>query len=635
MRLKTKLVLSITASIFVVVAALSALYIAALLHQRIEQAYASNDVVAHQVLYATRNALVTGLAGRQVNAEDPAELREAVAGALRNDPGVRAELNSVIEYSPAVYDVSIVDSNGQTMLGTNPNSVDAPAPRRANFADVNHDNAWRQFKSVFGKPQVYDITLPLTRNGQPFLAVHVGLRSTFLRAELDPLLRNGLILAAALILGAVFLSLVLSNLALRPLAVISRRLDQFQAEADDHTPHPQPQDGNEVAIVSTKIERLGQRMRNVQEVFAALKENLDQVLGSLQDGLILFTRDGRAVLVSSAAGRFLGMDRDTIHGRTVHDVFDRNDPLGRLVRDAFAARVALMQEEVHAHNRHLQVSLDFIYDDGSADANPNSLGALLTIHDVESIQRIENELQLSHRLAALGRLTSGVGHEVRNPINAIVVHVELLRGKLEAAAVAEDAQRHIEVIHTEIKRLDRVIKVLVDFSRPVELQLTDHDLRDLVREVLSLTSVEFDQHGITCSESMPEQPVIVHADKDLLKQALLNVIQNGAQAMPTGGQLRVTITNDGRFARVRVIDQGPGISPENRAKIFNLYFTTKPTGTGIGLAMTYRILQLHNGSVDVESQPGHGATFTLTLPITHAEARSRVILAEPGTAGAR
>ena len=220
-------------------------------------------------------------------------------------------------------------------------------------------------------------------------------------------------------------------------------------------------------------------------------------------------------------------------------------------------------------------------------------------------------------MAAIGRLTSGVGHEVKNPINAIVVHLELLRNKLGGASVP--AARHLDIIESEIHRLDRVVQMLVDFSRPVELQLVEQDLRPVIGDVLTLASVEFSTRNVTLESRLPSKPLMAKIDSDLLKQAVLNVIQNGAQSMPDGGKLEVTLEEDRKTAVLCVADEGIGIPDEIREKIFDLYFTTKTEGSGIGLAMTYRILQLHHGSVEVQSRVGRGTEFRLRIPLAATE----------------
>jgi signal transduction histidine kinase/branched-subunit amino acid transport protein len=615
MRLKTKLVLAITGLVFVMVTTLSALYLTQLLHQQVEQSWSSNDILAHQILFATRHALEGGVKNRPVDPKDPNALRETVATALREDQGLAALLNSVIRYSPTVFDISIVDWNGRALISTDAGQKDQPVPARPDFVEMRNGTLLHLVEAVFGKPRVYNVSLDLERNGERFIGVRVGIRSTFLSNAFQPWLINALTYAGVAILGALLVSAFLANLALKPITQISERLDAFaQAEMAGELDSGTSSDA--VVQVSHKIERLGRRMRNVEEVFSALKENLDQIMTNLEDGILLFTRDARAVLVSDSVERFLGVERNHILGAEIHEIFDRASLLGSTIRDAFDAGVSIVQEEITTETgRRIQVSLDFIHDDHQADRR-QTLGALLTLHDVESVREIESELELSRRLAAIGRLTSGVGHEVKNPINAIVVHLELLRNKLDSSD--QRALRHLEIIQSEIQRLDRVVQTLVDFSRPVELQLMEQDLRDVVSSVLLLASAEFETRNVKVASLLPENPAIAKIDSDLMKQALLNVVLNGAQAMTDGGRLEVKLTGDTRVASISVRDEGEGIPDEVRQKIFDLYFTTKREGSGIGLAMTYRILQLHNGQVDVQSQPGKGTTFVLRLPLSNS-----------------
>ena len=173
----------------------------------------------------------------------------------------------------------------------------------------------------------------------------------------------------------------------------------------------------------------------------------------------------------------------------------------------------------------------------------------------------------------------------------------------------------MDVIGSEIHRLDRVVKTLVDFTRPVELKLVELDLRDIVEDVVTLSSPEAERHGVIIDKQTDQEPLLVRVDADLIKQGLLNVVLNGVQAMPDGGPLLVIADRVGQTARIVVRDHGMGIPPEVRDKIFNLYFTTKKSGSGIGLAMTYRVLQVHNGALDFESTPGKGTSFRLLLPL--------------------
>jgi signal transduction histidine kinase len=630
MRLKTKLVLAITGLVFLVVCTLSWIFLGQLLRQRMSQAYSANDMVAHQIALATQRSLAN------LVADDPKALRVAVAKALRTDPALTELLSSAIRYAPTVFDVTIADSEGRGLLSTDPTNVDHLVPQRPEYAELESGGLLQLLKVVFGPPRVYNLTLPLLeRNSEPFATVRVGVRTTFLRFVVEPWLIAALMYTGVAILCSLIFAAFLANLALKPIEQIGARLDALAlAEAEGAGEATAGRSSDAVVLVSHKIERIGRRMRNVEEVFSALKENLDQIMTNLQDGILLYTHDARAVLVSDSVERFLGISRAEILGAKLHEVFSRNTRLGRLVRESFDARMALVQEEITTETgRRVEISLDFIHDDRAVYPQ-ETLGALLTLHDVESVREIESDLELSRRLAAIGRLTAGVGHEVKNPINAIVVHLELMRNKLGDAD--HRAMRHLEVIESEIQRLDRVVQTLVDFSRPVELQLKEQDLRRVVSAVLMLASAELETRDVHVESDLPDRPVMARVDSDLLKQALLNVVLNGAQAMAEGGNLKVRLAEDGRMALLSVHDQGGGIPDDVRDKIFDLYFTTKKDGSGIGLAMTYRIVELHNGSIEVESDQTHGTTFILRFPLnTQQESRARGYLMPDGSSSAR
>jgi signal transduction histidine kinase len=613
MSLKTKLVLAITGLVFLVTAVLSLVYVSRLLEGVVQQSYDTNVLGAEQIRYALRLALKEGLKDEQVNPNDSAELRRLAAEAVRGNAALNAVVSSVLTYSPTVYDISIGDNNNRALLATEADGNDQLLPSRPSYQRLRESNAVQLIKAVYSPAQVYDLVLPLERNGQPFASVHVGVRTSLLRALYDPLVRPALTLMGLALLTSLVVSFLLGNLALRPMEELSMQLDYWTPAAEEHPTEETETDT--VVRVSNKIERIGQRMRNVEEVFSALKENLDQVLGNLQDGILLFTGDGRAVLISEAVHRFLHIDRNQLLGLHAREIFDRSTMLGRTVREAWDAGITLVQEEIVTESgNRIEISLDFIHDDrGGHESTGEGLGALLTLHDQESVEVIESELELSRRMAAIGRLTSGVGHEVKNPINAIVVHLELLKTKL--GDTATPATRHLDVIDSEIHRLDRVVQTLVDFSRPVEVKLVEYDLRHVVADVVTLAGAEMSTRQVDLGCRLPDYPVVAKVDVDLLKQAVLNVVQNGAQAMPDGGTLDVNLYDEGKSAVIQIEDQGGGISEELRERIFDLYFTTKKGGSGIGLAMTYRILQLHHGSIDVQSELGRGSVFQLRIPL--------------------
>ena len=232
----------------------------------------------------------------------------------------------------------------------------------------------------------------------------------------------------------------------------------------------------------------------------------------------------------------------------------------------------------------------------------------------DGAQRVQI-VELSRRVTALGRLTAGVAHEVKNPLNAMTIHLELMKQKLTAGATSDALGTHVDIISREIRRLDDVVQGFLKFARPEELTLRPIAPGDLLDEVLKTLAVEADVSGVKLDAAVGTDVPPIEADSGIFRQALLNLAKNAVQAMPNGGTLTMgaALGKDGRV-EIRVTDTGVGIAPENLAKIFDLYYTTKQSGTGIGLSLVYRTVQLHNGDIDVESTPGAGTTFVIKMP---------------------
>jgi signal transduction histidine kinase len=617
MRLRTKLVIAITLMVVAIVVTLSTIYVAQTVHLVVHQAWSQSDQAAHQVIHLARLALETDINSTRIDPNNPQEVNDWVEESLQTDPGVNGEIESLIGFSPIISDASVVGSDGRAIVHSNPEMVGKLVPTRPNLVDLANAKFWHQIKMVYGPIQTYVVKISLERDQRPFGSVQVGVSTVFLKTTLQKPLSRALAFSAISILVSLILAAGLSVRALRPLEAISRRLDQMTA---GEMTAPIPQElirRDEYGNVSSKIERIGRQMRTVNEVFSALQENVDQIMANLQDGLMLFTQDGRAVLVSASIETFLGKPRSEMLGSHAEEIFSRHTQLGRAVLNAFAAHEPIDMVEISGdHGSNVQVSLDFIEEGGQR------LGALLTMRDSESMRKIEDEIEVSRRLANVGKLTSGVAHEVKNPINSIVVHLEILRNKLKDPDA--DTQRHMDVIGSEIQRLDRVVQTLVDFTRPVELSLSEVDLRDVAGQVAFVARPDCERHGVQLVTEIADEPLPAKIDSDLFKQALLNIVINGAQAMADGGTLTIRAhRQDGDDAQIEVQDTGPGIPPAIRDKIFNLYFTTKKSGSGIGLAMTYRIMQLHNGSIHFDTRVGEGTIFYLTLPLARTEPRQQ------------
>jgi len=273
------------------------------------------------------------------------------------------------------------------------------------------------------------------------------------------------------------------------------------------------------------------------------------------------------------------------------------------------------------------------------------VGVLLVARNVTTMSRVQSMIAYSRKLVALGRLTAGIAHEVKNPLNAMMIHLELLRTKLrnaaawaaapqhqtvaagglglstaapEMPAAAKGALEHVEIIEGEVRRLDGVVQGFLKFTRPEDLRLQPVRLSGLFEGILPVVEPEAQMNSVRLVLDCPDSLPPVNGDAGMLRQAFMNLAINACQAMPHGGVLRISCAPASRQrVQVRVEDTGVGIRPEHLDKIFDLYFTTKDHGTGIGLSMVYRIVQLHDGEIEVESTPGRGTTFRVLLQQAH------------------
>jgi signal transduction histidine kinase len=239
------------------------------------------------------------------------------------------------------------------------------------------------------------------------------------------------------------------------------------------------------------------------------------------------------------------------------------------------------------------------------------LGVMIVARNLTYLTQVESTLSYSRKLAALGRLSAGIAHEVKNPLNATMIHLELLKMQVAGNAAALD---HVATIVSQVRRLDEVVQGFLKFTRPEDLQLQAVDIAQLVRDLMPIVTAEAGKHRVDVRLEFAYDLPRAYADPGMLQQAFLNLALNACQAMPNGGKLRIagSLTAT-RHIAVTFEDTGVGITPEDLSRIFDLYFTTKEHGSGIGLSLVYRTVQLHDGEIEVQSVPGRGTTFRVLL----------------------
>jgi PAS domain S-box-containing protein len=607
--LKTRFTLAFSLLVLAVVTVVSSLYIVRLTRQTLHQANDRAQFVAQQVYDACRNALDEAAErGDTPVSADPADVHAYAHDALDNSSTLNSLIESDLGYSPTIYEITISDSDGVVLVSSDPSLRGEKVPARPSVTSLVKAGFFEQVRALYGPPQTYEFSLPFNLGSRPFGDVRIGLSSVLIRDEISPGLISAGTWAAGSVLLSTLLAFVVSRVSLAPIERISAQLDRISAGEFDL--EPAVQRGDEFGAVSTKITGIGKQLRDVREIFGTLRENLNQVMSGLENGLMLFNAEGRAVLVSPSVEKFLGGSAEDFRGRLASEIFPADHPIrgaleitGDEIGPAEGREVTLGAE---GGAQRAGVSAQVIREHGVR------MGTLVTLHDLESRERIGSHLEVSERLAALGRVTAGVAHEVKNPLNSMRLWLEVLKSNMP---VDPEPQQAVKMLDSEIDRLDRAVKTFLNFTKPLELNLEETDLRALLDDVLDTARPSISRAGLELRAELPEKFPPVLLDRQLIHQAVLNLLLNACDFTPSGGRVTVGLRRNGEFATIGVKDSGRGIPAEDQKKIFQLFFTTRPGGTGIGLANTFRFVQLHNGRIEFESEAGRGTTFRVELPL--------------------
>ena len=390
-----------------------------------------------------------------------------------------------------------------------------------------------------------------------------------------------------------------------------------------------PLEGSDVTLVESIAMSIAPVVENAQ-LYQDLKRSerfRQNMLDSMASGLAAVNLRGEIIAFNHAAEALLGYLESEAVGQPFGALFGAEGE-AILTGTLDDGREVLRQETVlrARDGSPIPVSLTTSL---LRNERRTVYGALATFMDLTPLRRAEEHSRRLDRLAALGRFTSSVAHEIRNPLTGIAAGVQYLSRSL----AAEGPQReHLTFILDEIRRLDRIVQDLFEITHPRGLQLRAAPLEQTVDRAVQCLAALIEERGIHLErEVSPRTPPVPH-DADQIEQVLINLIKNAVEASPTGGTVRVAVeprTPEPRSGRgraralpvpgaiVKVADQGPGVTPEDQKTIFEPFFTTKPGGTGLGLYISHDIVKRHGGSLTVRSEAGSGATFAMELPLEH------------------
>lgn len=529
--------------------------------------------------------------------------------AISMDDTVRSLIKTNVGEDKEFAYVSIIATDGAVIAQSSPTTQAQNSGKIVSMEQLESARWYKQIWQLWRQDHIYEMSWALNLDNKPFAKIVAGVPASIFRNELSPTVKLSLVFGAIIMGLCVLTALLSAGLVLFPLREVMDSIEQLEAEST--VPAEARPVNVEMQSIAQRLRELGRRFAGNRTEIEAIRDQLQQVVGSLSERVLLLDRERRVIMASPEAEKMLSGGRFTLRGQKLSDALSYSHPLTVIAERAYTSGQSLQEVATFPVNGTQQpqtiVASLQLFDDRGQPA-----GALLTLRDFETLQRLETQLDFATKLAALNRITAGVAHEVKNPLHAMVLHLELLGAKMDAGL---DPKPHVDILMTEVNRLKRVVQTFLDFTRPVEMKLAQVDANVLVREVI-LLAADARAQGVDLEEHYGKGPLVIKADPDLLKQAILNIIINGCQVMPSGGKLVLeTGQDDEDHVYIAITDHGPGIPEDARDKIFNLYYTTKPKGSGIGLAQAFRAVQLHNGRIKVESEVGAGTCFRIILPV--------------------
>lgn len=609
--LKARQVAAVTSIVGLAVIVLGGVYVTGVARVRLEETRSRGEFLANAIYHRVREVAAS--------APDP-------YGALRSDPGLRSILEASV-YSENVTYAAIVDAHDVVIAHSDAARVGQTLAARPGLDRLLADSAWGQLRAVYADAgRMLEIQQPLLMGESRFGTIRVGVSMLLARADLDRAMRPAIVTALAALVASSLLAMLLAQSLLRPIHLIRSGLSRLgRGEFGVKLDLPRQ---DELGELGGFFNTVSERISADRTRMAGEKSTLESVVGRLEDAVAFFTPAGDLLFANPAMAAALPKEAA---GRSIADIFAAGDPCRRLVEETAAdgqSRGPVAAgggpadpQASGAPGASLVHPGRLVMTHAVRDGAGTTLGVMLVSRDLGYLGEVESTLQYSRKVAALGRLTAGVAHEIKNSLHAMMIHLELVKQDLGGSGPRaqpvdrEAAAGHVATIAATLRRFDEMVQGLLKFTRPEELKLQEVSLASVVGSMLPIVQAEAGKTGVEVAVDCPGSLPMLRADPAALQQALLNLALNACQAMPDGGRLRIAgrALRD-RLVEVSVEDTGKGIPPEHLDKIFNLYFTTREGGTGIGLSMVYRTIQLHDGEIEVQSSPGKGTAFRITLP---------------------
>jgi signal transduction histidine kinase len=530
---------------------------------------------------------------------------------LRFDPEGNARLietvNQLTDQSQVVTSLVVVNSEGTVIAGDR-----EQLGQRVLLPQIIFEGEGRPRFMTTSDLLAHGVSylfVPLTQAGQPIGYLRLSLRSENIAQMYRAAWRELLIAGVLGLVCVVGLGIMLQLQFTRVGVALTRALEgALRGEAVPVRRQP-----DEFARAFETARRLSEELQDVREKGSLAQRRFDSLMQVMDVGVLLVNPNGRLEFASQRAHDLLGCTDAEGLERRWREVQPQLE--GRLTssHDGTEEVVQNIDLPLDTGTGRLRIEFHSLGEDGAQ-------GHLLLLKNRDTIDVLENELRLAVQMRGVARFYMAFAHDLKAPLNAMVMNVELLRktlrnGDTDEVVVSERQQRYLDVLKSEISRFDRDLQMLLSATALPSASAETFDLRELVRTVETLLGPQAKQQQVALAVQLPDAAVLFSGHRDRLKQALLNIVINALEAMPDGGALALELRGAGDLAQLCVKDSGPGIPPEMLNEIYKMHFTTKQGGTGVGLYVARSVIEAHAGTIRVESEPGHGTRFKISLPL--------------------
>lgn len=555
--------------------------------------------------------------------------KESPEDVIREDRNLKTFLAATIGPYPYAQYIAVVDRRGIVLAHTTASLVGDTLQAAPEVSQLLAQGALVKLMAL-QKNQDYELVMPIGRGDRRVGSIRVGLASSFVRNTIVPPFRRSLLLALVAMVLAVLLAFVLADLTTRPLRSLMGALEKLGQGDYGQQLEPVEADQDLVRLFSS-FNTMSARLAEDRTEIEGRNRQLAALVDGLEDGVLMVEKDGVIAHANPIVCRILGRTESALVGEDIAVALGPGHPLTELWREALTQSDARERSEVRldsdARGDHYLL-LAYPVPHGK-----DTQGVVLTLRNSDSLRKLTSLLDESHRMIAWGQVALGVAHEIKNPLQAMNLNLELAREKLIRDGGAVDMTgplRNLGVVGQQIQRLDEVVNAFLRFARMTHAQREPLQLNSIVSEVVGLVASEADKSRTEIRFTPRPNLPVAYGDRGMLYQVFLNLVQNAVQAGPHKGPIDVRIEEGpNRGIAIVVQDRGKGIKRSEQPKVFDLFYTTRADGSGIGLSIVQRALQLHGGQVVVESEEGKGTTVKAWLPL-NVPLDSQMIGPRPG-----